>query len=112
MIYISQLHGPRSNATGFIDPETFSSCFLVTVSQGSSSKVPLSAKLPEDPFEGPAALPHACWRLISGSILPAPTPPPNCGPKSECVAASKVVPVSNGTSHRLLMRNTLREISS
>lgn len=75
MIYISQLHGPRSNATGFIDPETFSSCFLVTVSQGSSSKVPLSAKLPEDPFEGPAPLPHACWRLISGSILPSPPPP-------------------------------------
>lgn len=76
MIYISQLHGPRSNATGFIDPETFSSCFLVTVSQGSSSKVPLSAKLPEDPFEGPAPLPHPFLTPAGATVLVRSSPPP------------------------------------
>lgn len=57
------------NAAGFIDPEMFFSCFLVTVPhletfQGS----PLSVKLLKGHCKGPAAIPHPCWLCISGSL--------------------------------------------
>lgn len=111
MIYISQLHGPRSHATGFLDPETFFSCFLVTVPQvGKFQWGPLVSETARGPFQragSPSSPPLApdCWFSLIGlslyslwrMIISSPRPP-NYGPKSECLAASKVMPVLNGTS--------------
>lgn len=51
IVYISQLHGPTSNAADFIDPNTSFSCFLVTFSHIGG---------------GPVNFPYlqSCWRTI------------------------------------------------